>query len=41
MLYWQLTCASWYAVDEWEWLYRELGYTGGHGSIFFERGGPP
>lgn len=36
MLYWQLTCASYYAVDEWEWLYKEWGYTGDYGFIFFE-----
>lgn len=36
MLYWQLTCASYYAVDEWEWLYREWGYTGDYSFIFFE-----
>ncbi len=36
LLYWQLTCASYYAVDEWEWLYREWGYTGDYGFIFFE-----
>lgn len=36
MLYWQLTCASYYAVDEWEWLYHEWGYTGDYSFIFFE-----
>ena len=36
LLYWQLTCASYYAVDEWEWLYREWGYTGDYSFIFFE-----
>lgn len=36
MLYWQLTCASFYAVDEWEWLYKEWGYTGDYSFIFFE-----
>ena len=36
LLYWQLTCASYYAVDEWEWLYKEWGYQGGYGFIFFE-----
>lgn len=36
MLYWQITCASYYAVDEWEWLYHEWGYTGDYGFIFFE-----
>lgn len=36
MLYWQLTCASYYSVDEWEWLYNEWGYTGDYSFIFFE-----
>lgn len=36
MLYWQLTCASYYSLDEWEWLYKEWGYTGDYGFIFFE-----
>lgn len=36
MLYWQLTCASYYSVDEWEWLYKEWGYTGDYEFIFFE-----
>ena len=36
MLYWQLTCASYYAVNEWEWLYKEWGYTGDWSFIFFE-----
>ena len=36
MLYWQLTCASYYSVDEWEWLYHEWGYTGDYSFIFFE-----
>ena len=36
LLYWQLTCASYYAVDEWKWLYKEWGYTGDYGFIFFE-----
>ncbi len=36
MLYWQLTCASYYAVDEWEWLYRQWGYTGDYSFIYFE-----
>lgn len=36
MLYWQLTCASYYSADEWEWLYREWGYTGDYSFIFFE-----
>lgn len=36
MLYWQLTCASYYSVDEWEWLYHEWGYEGDYSFIFFE-----
>lgn len=36
MLYWQLTCASFYDVGEWEWLYKEFGYKGDYGFIFFE-----
>ncbi len=36
MLYWQLTCASYYSVDEWEWLYKEWGYKGDYSFIFFE-----
>lgn len=36
MLYWQLTCASFYAVDEWEYLYRTWGYTGDYSFIYFE-----
>lgn len=36
MLYWQLTCSSYYSVDEWEWLYQEWGYTGDYSFIFFE-----
>lgn len=36
MLYWQLTCASYYSVEEWEWLYQEWGYAGDYSFIFFE-----
>lgn len=36
LLYWQLTCASFFDVAEWEWLYREWGYSGDYGFIFFE-----
>lgn len=35
LLYWQLTCASYYSVEEWEWLYREWGYTGDYSFIVF------
>ncbi len=36
MLYWQLTCASYYSTEEWEWLYKEWGYKGDYSFIFFE-----
>lgn len=36
LLYWQLTCASFYNTEEWAWLYKEWGYTGDYGFIFFE-----
>ena len=36
LLYWQLTCASFYDTEEWVWLYSEWGYTGDYGFIFFE-----
>ncbi|MFZ5354281.1 MAG: class I SAM-dependent methyltransferase [Bacillota bacterium] len=36
LLYWQLTCESFYTPDEWEWLYKEWGYKGDYSYIFFE-----
>jgi SAM-dependent methyltransferase len=36
LLYWQLTCKSFYSTGDWEWLYRKIGYTGDYGYIFFE-----
>lgn len=36
LLYWQLTCESFYSVDEWEWLYDHFGYKGDYSFIFFE-----
>ena len=36
LLYWQLTCESFYAVEEWEWLYEKFGYLGDYSFIFFE-----
>lgn len=35
LLYWQLTCKSFYAVEDWEWLYARAGYGGDYGFIFF------
>lgn len=36
MLYWQLTCRSFYSPEAWAWLYKEWGYTGDYGFIYFE-----
>jgi len=36
LLYWQLTCESFYDIDNWAWLYEQHGYTGDWGFIYFE-----
>ena len=36
LLYWQLTCESFYSPEEWQWLYQENGYQGDSGFIYFE-----
>ena len=36
LMYWQLTCESFYDVGEWEWLYDHFGYKGDYSFIFFE-----
>jgi protein-L-isoaspartate(D-aspartate) O-methyltransferase len=36
LLYWQLTCESFYSPEEWLWIYKENGYTGDYGFIYFE-----
>ncbi len=35
LLYWQLTCRSFYGVEDWEWIYQRAGYRGDYGFIFF------
>ncbi len=36
LLYWQLTCRTFYSPREWEWVFQQAGYTGDHSHIFFE-----
>jgi ubiquinone/menaquinone biosynthesis C-methylase UbiE len=36
LLYWQLTCRSFYNPKEWEWFMAESGYTGDYSYIVFE-----
>jgi protein-L-isoaspartate(D-aspartate) O-methyltransferase len=35
LLYWQLTCKSFFGVADWEWVYARAGYRGDYGFIFF------
>ncbi len=36
LLYWQLTCRSFYSPKEWEWFFRQAGYTGDYSYILFQ-----
>ena len=36
VLYWQLTCESFYSPEEWVWIYQQNGYSGDYGFIYFE-----
>lgn len=36
LLYWQLTCESFYTPEEWKWFLEDSGYTGDYGCIYFE-----
>ena len=36
LLYWQVTCESFYSPKEWLWWFRKTGYTGDHSFIYFE-----
>jgi len=36
LLYWQLTCESFYTPEEWAWWFESCGYTGDHSFIYFE-----
>jgi len=33
---WALTCEAFFTPDEWEWLFKEFGYTGDYEFIYFE-----
>lgn len=35
LLYWQLTCECFFTPEEWEWLFRQCGYTGDYGCVYF------
>ena len=36
LLYWQLTCRTFYTPKEWEWFFEQAGYTGDYSYIVFE-----
>ena len=36
LLYWQLTCESFYTPEGWDWIYRQNGYSGDRSFIYFE-----
>ncbi len=36
LLYWQLTCETFYTPDEWKWFFELAGYDGDFGFIYFE-----
>lgn len=36
LLYWQLTCESFYAPEAWQWWFDHTGYRGDHSFIYFE-----
>ncbi|CAM2138764.1 Methyltransferase [Pararobbsia alpina] len=36
LLYWQVTCEAFNTPEEWEWWFRNTGYTGDHSFIYFE-----
>jgi len=36
LLYWQLTCESFYTPGEWEWWFDRTSYSGDHSFVYFE-----
>jgi SAM-dependent methyltransferase len=36
LLYWQLTCESFFSPESWAWVLDQAGYRGDHGFIYFE-----
>lgn len=36
LLYWQLTCESFFTPEEWEWVFAKSGYRGDYGLVYFE-----
>jgi len=36
LLYWQVTCEAFNTPEEWNWWFKQTGYTGDHSFIYFE-----
>ncbi len=36
LLYWQVTCEAFCTPEEWDWWFKQTGYTGDHSYIYFE-----
>jgi protein-L-isoaspartate(D-aspartate) O-methyltransferase len=36
LMYWQVTCEAFNTPEEWQWWFRQTGYTGDHSFIYFE-----
>ncbi|MDB5799572.1 MAG: SAM-dependent methyltransferase [Rhodocyclales bacterium] len=36
LLYWQVTCEAFNTPEEWNWWFKQTGYTGDHSLIYFE-----
>jgi protein-L-isoaspartate(D-aspartate) O-methyltransferase len=36
LMYWQLTCRAFHTPEEWEWIFKQAGYSGDYSYIVFE-----
>ena len=36
LMYWQITCESFFTPQEWEWVFQQTGYTGDYACIYYE-----
>jgi ubiquinone/menaquinone biosynthesis C-methylase UbiE len=36
LMYWQLTCRAFHTPEEWDWIFKQAGYTGDYEFIWFE-----
>ena len=36
LLYWQVTCESFFTPEEWKWFFKQANYSGDHSFIYFE-----